>query len=151
MSKRSIGAVALALCLITIFGCGEAEDSEGEVNGAVDLMPQGAELDSALEAHLPPGTSFQEAQLGHRLFTPCTVCHGPDAGGTQLGPSLLDDEWIHVEPDLEQIAGIIRTGVAQPDTYPVPMPPNGGGAFDEAELRALAVYVMLVANSEGAR
>jgi mono/diheme cytochrome c family protein len=137
---------AAALALVFLTACGDAGRAEHASEGDAQPMPQGAELDPAFANHLPPGATFEEAQLGLRLFTPCTVCHGPDAGGTQLGPPLNDGEWIVAEPQLEQVVALIRDGVPQPGEYPVPMPPHGGGDFDEAELRALAVYVITLAN-----
>jgi hypothetical protein len=152
MSIRA-GTYALAVLLMIAPGC-DADGSGSERAGAAEEaepLPQGERLDSSFSAQVPPGGTFEEAELGHSLFAPCTVCHGPDAAGTQLGPSLVDDDWIHVEPRIEQVAALIRDGVERPSSYPVPMPPHGGGDFDEAELRALAVYTLTVANRGGSR
>jgi mono/diheme cytochrome c family protein len=150
MSIRRSRVAALAFALAAASGCGDQRAPVAERAAEPELMPQGAELDPALEPFLPPGATFEQARLGHRLFTVCTVCHGPDAEGTQLGPSFADGEWIHVEADAQQIARVIRDGVSQPRQYPVPMPPQGGGDFDDEELHALAVYILLVANRGGA-
>ncbi len=141
---------AVALACLVLVACGGAEREDRPADGDAQPMPQGAELDPTFADHLPPGATFEEAQLGLRLFTPCTVCHGPEGGGTQLGPPLDDGEWIRVEPQPEAVATLIRDGVPQPGEYPVPMPPHGGGDFDDAELRALAVYVITLA-SRGAQ
>jgi mono/diheme cytochrome c family protein len=148
MSIRG-SVLALSLALLNLAACDRAEPRAGAAEA--EVAPQGAELDPALEVHLPAGATFDEARLGHRLFTPCTVCHGPEGEGTQLGPSFRDGAWIHVEPEAGQIASLIRDGVSRPREYPVPMPVGGGGEFDEAELRALAVYVLLMANQGEAR
>jgi mono/diheme cytochrome c family protein len=147
MSKRRRRTAALMLAGAMLVACADRERAGNDHEEAqIDIMPQGPSLDRALAAHLPPGATFEQAQAGHRLFTVCTVCHGPAAEGTQLGPSFVNGEWIAVEPQVEQIAAIIRTGVSRPAEYPVPMPPHGGGDFDEDELRALAVYVLTMAN-----
>lgn len=111
-----------------------------------------AEMDEPAEAeglaavaptaeNLPEGVTAEQVELGRKLFLPCAVCHGLDGAGTQLGPSLRNGEWIHIAGTLEEIEGLIRTGVPSPRTYPVPMVPMGGGAFDAEELRSVASYV----------
>jgi mono/diheme cytochrome c family protein len=147
MSIRRRTTAALLLTGAMLVACEDGERAGTDREQApIDTMPQGPVLDPAMASHLPPGATFEQAQAGHRLFTVCTVCHGPAAEGTQLGPSFVDGEWIGVEPEAGQIAELIRTGVPRPAEYPVPMPPHGGGDFDEEELRALAVYVLTVAN-----
>jgi mono/diheme cytochrome c family protein len=79
---------------------------------------------------------------GERLYgMACVACHGPNGAGTQLGPSHRDTEWIHVDGGLDGIVEVIRTGVPAPEEHPVPMPPLGGGDFDDEQVRALAAYV----------
>jgi mono/diheme cytochrome c family protein len=147
MSKRSRMSIPLFLAGAALVGCADGAQTETDRGeNRIDIMPQGPVLDSGMAAYLPPGATFEQAQMGHGLFTVCTVCHGPGAEGTQLGPSFVDGEWIGVEPDVGQIAELIRTGVPRPREYPVPMPEHGGGDFDEEELRALAVYVLTIAN-----
>lgn len=93
-------------------------------------------------ASLPAGVTPAMVVEGEQLFgTACIACHGPEAGGTQLAPSLRDDAWINVDGSYDEIVALVRDGVADPEEYPVPMPPRGGGAFDEAQLRALGAYV----------
>jgi len=146
MSIRRKIFAASAFALLIAAACSDGDDLTPDRGATVTIMPQGAEMDPELVQHLPAGATVEEAQLGHRLFTVCTVCHGPDAEGTQLAPSFTDGEWIHIEPEVDQIAQIIRTGVSNPRDYPVPMPPQGGGEFDDQELRALAVYILSVSN-----
>lgn len=146
ISRRSAAALALTVLLAT--GCGEraAEEPGEEI---ADTVVQGESLDPALASLVPAGATFEQAQEGQRLFTVCTVCHGLDARGTALGPSLRDGEWLHVESEIDSIAGLIRSGVSRPREYPVPMPPLGGGDFDDAQIRALATYVYLLSRQEG--
>ena len=98
-------------------------------------------MDAALLADMPEGTTMEELAMGRTAFVVCTVCHGLDAEGTQLGPSLRDGAWIHIPAELDSIAQIVRSGVSSPKEFPIPMPVMGGGDFDEAELNALATYV----------
>ena len=55
----------------------------------------------------------------------CYTCHGSDAKGTTLAPNLTDSEWLNGDGSLQFIANTVRTGVAQPKTFPAPMPPFG--------------------------
>ncbi|MBV9110525.1 MAG: hypothetical protein JO306_14035 [Gemmatimonadetes bacterium] len=40
----------------------------------------------------------------------------------------------------------ITTGVPHPKEHPAPMPPKGGGSFDDAQVRALAAYVFALSH-----
>lgn len=71
----------------------------------------------------------------------CASCHGGDATGTQLAPDLADAEWLNVDGSYGSIAGVVRSGVAQPRQYPAPMPPRGGAALSDAQVCAVAAYV----------
>jgi mono/diheme cytochrome c family protein len=87
-------------------------------------------------------------QEGRTLFTGaglCGVCHGPQARGGSLGPNLTNNQWIWVQPDGNvhaQVATLIRNGIEQPRQYPAPMPPMGGANLTEAQVNALAAYVV---------
>src|SRR5690606_36033392 len=96
---------------------------------------------------LPPGVSAGQVEQGRELFVTCAVCHGLDAGGTQLGPSLRDAEWIHITGTLDEIEGVIRSGVPSPRTYPVPMAEMGGAGLDDEQLRAVASYVYAISRA----
>ncbi|CAN5637941.1 hypothetical protein BH23GEM6_BH23GEM6_14410 [soil metagenome] len=146
--RRNISTV-FAFALLSLTACSNDDRPASDRGAPIEIMPQGAEMDLGLAQYLPAGATVEQAQLGHRLFTVCTVCHGLDAEGTQLAPSFIDGEWIHVEPEVDQIAQIIRTGVSNPIEFAVPMPPQGGGDFDDEELRALAVYILAVSNRAG--
>jgi mono/diheme cytochrome c family protein len=74
----------------------------------------------------------------------CFTCHGQNAQGTQLAPSLVDGEWFWVTPDgdrYQQMLTVIRNGVPTPRQYPAPMLPMGGANLNEDQLRATAAYV----------
>ena len=70
------------------------------------------------------------------------ACHGPNGGGTQLGPNLTDDQWLHIPgPEVDALVGVITAGVAQPKEHPGPMPPMGGASLTEEQVRAIAGYI----------
>ena len=54
--------------------------------------------------------SGREEGLEERFAWACAPCHGADGGGGQLGPSFLDDEWLHGDGLLD-IRRVIRFGV----------------------------------------
>ena len=146
MRKAELWTVvaALALAAAPLAGCergGEAE-GEGKAKGAAQVEPDDSALPQASGVALPSGVTAAMVADGRKQFgTTCVVCHGPDARGTQLGPSLRDGEWLHVSGTYEEIATLIHTGVPEPKEHPVPMPPRGGGPFTEEQVRALAAYV----------
>ena len=72
----------------------------------------------------------------------CYTCHGKDAKGTPLAPDLTDAEWLHIDGKLESIVKLVNAGVPEPKKHPAPMPPKGGAALTDAEVRAVAAYVV---------
>lgn len=103
------------------------------------------------EVALAAGATRAEYDRGEELFGGaggCMTCHGPNGGGSTLGPNLTDAEWLHIaEADVDAVAGVIRDGVAEPQQYPAPMPPMGGASLSEDEVRALAAYVASIAQN----
>lgn len=138
-------AAALTVLAIAAAGCGGGGDEDGARVEATDA--EVARLDPALAAHLPPGATMEMAENGRKLFVTCSVCHGVDAGGTELGPSLRDGEWVDIDGSPEQIQQVIREGVPEPKELPTPMPPMGGGRFDAGQIRDLAAYVYAISHA----
>jgi mono/diheme cytochrome c family protein len=102
-------------------------------------------LDPQVAAELPPGVTAEMISRGQQLYgTVCIACHGAGGGGTPLGPALNDQDWIHITGEFDEIVNITRAGVMQPVQYPAPMPPNGGGAFSEDQVRAIGAYVYMI-------
>lgn len=122
-------------------GC---EGTDAASGSAPETGPQAAPIDSALAAALPAGVTPDMLEQGRQLFLPCAVCHGLDGNGNQLGPSLRDSSWTHTSGSLEEIERVVRDGIPAGQDYPVPMPPMGGGDFDEEELRAVSAYVFAI-------
>jgi mono/diheme cytochrome c family protein len=138
-------AAALVVLAIAAVGCGGGGDEDGAGMEATDA--EVAKLDPALSAHLPPGATMEMAENGRKLFVTCSVCHGADAGGTELGPSLRDGEWVDIDGSPEQIQQVIREGVPEPKKLSTPMPPLGGGRFDAEQIRDLATYVYAISHA----
>ncbi|HEX6926031.1 MAG TPA: c-type cytochrome [Longimicrobiaceae bacterium] len=124
-------------------GCEVRAGADTEEGLAADLEPS-TPVHAA--GSIPPGLTEEEVERGRELFLPCAVCHGLDGQGNQLGPSLRDTVWVHIDGSLASIEQIIRSGVPQPLDYPVPMVPMGGGEFDDADLRAVAAYVYAISH-----
>jgi mono/diheme cytochrome c family protein len=140
----------LAVLAIATAGCGRGADDEDGAGAEVKDTAV-AKLDPALAAHLPPGATMEMAENGRKLFITCSVCHGLDADGTQLGPSLRDDEWVDIDGTPEQIQRVIVEGVPEPKRLATPMPPLGGGHFDADQIRDLTAYVYAISHSTPAR
>lgn len=148
-SGRSVRIAAALVVLAIAAACGGDGGDEDGV-GAEATKAGVAKLDPAFAARLPPGATMAMAENGRKLFITCSVCHGVDAGGTELGPSLRDDEWVVIDGSPEQIQQVIREGVPEPKKLSTPMPPLGGGGFDADEIRDLAVYVYAMSHSSPA-
>ncbi len=115
------------------------------------MEPDDSALPMAGNVALPAGVTAAMVADGRKQFgTTCVVCHGPDAGGTQLAPSLRDGEWLNVSGGYEEIVTLIHAGVPEPRQHPVPMPPRGGGPFTEEQVRALAAYVYSMGQGKSA-
>jgi mono/diheme cytochrome c family protein len=144
MDERTRRALPLTLLLgvAMMAGCDRLPGSDSSRDDPPEA--RGAELDSSQVARLPAGTTAEMAELGSTLYPSCAVCHGFEGEGTQLGPDLHGADWIHITGGVDEIAWIIRSGVADPEDFPVPMPPMGGADLDDEQIRALATYVYLL-------
>ncbi len=158
MSARYLaGSVSLASALLVLSGCGG-----GDKGSRPDTASTAAPAAPAPEAPAPPadtgsasakpsggggGGSPDLVALGDSIFHgqvgggTCTVCHGQDAKGTPVGPNLTDKEWLHSDGSLEGITKTIMNGVPQPKNAPAPMPPKGGAALNDDQVKAVAAYV----------
>jgi mono/diheme cytochrome c family protein len=102
----------------------------------------GAAQAKLVAKNLPAGVTQAMVDQGQELFgTVCAACHGPAGAGTPTCPTLSDSKWIHITGAYPEIVTIVTNGVPQPKEHPAPMPPKGGGSFDDAQVRALAAYV----------
>jgi mono/diheme cytochrome c family protein len=71
----------------------------------------------------------------------CIRCHGRNGSGTFLAPALNDEQRLHLRTaSFQEILELVRTGVAQPRRSMTAMPPLGGAALTDEQLRAVAAY-----------
>jgi mono/diheme cytochrome c family protein len=93
---------------------------------------------------LPEGVTPAMVTQGASVFKGpgmCTVCHGIDGKGG-IGPNLTDGTWLHSKGSYDEIVQQINTGVTSKQAKNgVPMPPKGGSAINETQVKAVAAYV----------
>lgn len=132
-------AAFVAITALTA-ACGGGDEPEQADVPAVEPAPA---ADAGGTTPAAAGGEGQQIFAGSGL---CFTCHGSDATGTALGPNLTDGQWLWIDSsagDIEgQLATIIRTGVSQPKEYPAPMPAMGGGQLTDAQVNAVAAYIL---------
>ena len=108
------------------------------------LFQAGAGHAQANSDTLPAGVSQEMIARGKTVFTGagvCFACHGMAAEGISA-PSLTDSVWIHNRGEYDKIVQLILVGIdAKTSKSGVVMPPRGGSAINDADLRAVAAYV----------
>lgn len=102
----------------------------------------------------PAGVTPEMVRQGREVFTGdgfCYTCHGSEGRGMPgLGSDLADGEWVHTDGSFEELVSRIRQGVpANSATTGVPMPPRGGAALSEEQIRAVAAYVWTLSRGGG--
>jgi cbb3-type cytochrome c oxidase subunit III len=95
---------------------------------------------------LPEGVTDEMITQGAALYKGqglCMACHGQDGKGMpNLGADLTDATWVHSDGSFAGILATIQKGVtADKSTTGTVMPPKGGSALSEAQLKAVAAYV----------
>ena len=148
MRRLALSRPPLLLALALALSACDREEPRAAESDVEEAASEVEALDPALASLLPQGVTLEMAEEGRKLFPICATCHGFDARGTQLGPSLADSQWTHGD-EFEQIRQVIVQGVAEPEDFPVPMPVHGGGAFTDEQIQALTAYVYLVARRDG--
>lgn len=102
----------------------------------------------------PPGVAPEQVALGSRIFVgetaggTCAGCHGSNAKGSPLAPSLVDDHWLWGNGSLGAIEQTVENGVSQPKKYRDPMPPMGGAQLTQPEVKAVSAYVWALNHSK---
>lgn len=108
------------------------------------LALMGPALSAQQAPALPEGVTPAMIEEGAKLFKGaglCAACHGVSATGG-VGPSLVDTVWLHSRGTFEEIARQITAGVPQAQAKGgMMMPPRGGSAISDAQVRAVAAYV----------
>jgi glucose/arabinose dehydrogenase/mono/diheme cytochrome c family protein len=107
----------------------------------------GAAAPTLASLPIPPGATAAQLALGARVFHgqagggTCEGCHGSNAQGTPLAPSLTSGKWLWGDGSLASIARTVNDGVPNPKDYRSPMPPKGGAQLSSADVDAVAAYV----------
>ena len=106
--------------------------------------PPAASAEAALPT--PPGATAEQVAKGMQIYRggSCSACHGPDAAGTAVGPSLTSGTWLWGDGSLAAITEVIGKGVPAPKQYRSPMPPMGGAQLSSDDLAAVSAYVWAV-------
>ena len=122
-----------------------------EIEGASSNPPEGTHPNAGSEGAgglaVPPGATREMVELGDKIYhgqvggATCTGCHGEDAGGTTLGPSLTSGRWLWSDGSYSEIAQAITEGVPEPKLYRAPMPPMGGATLTPEQVKAVAAYI----------
>lgn len=101
----------------------------------------------------PAGATAQMVALGDSIFHgqagggTCFTCHGADANGTPLAPSLADDKWLTGDGSYSFIQQRVNTGMPTPTApYSAPMPPKGGANLSDAQVKAVSAYVYAISH-----
>jgi cbb3-type cytochrome c oxidase subunit III len=93
---------------------------------------------------LPPGVTAVMIAKGKELFQGaglCMACHGMDGKGS-VGPDLTDTLWLHHKGSYEEIVAQVIKGIPEDQSKSgAMMPPRGGSALSDEEIRAVAAYV----------
>ena len=128
--------------------CPLPDEPAGAITAVTAAPPEGTNAAAGASANLPVpiGSSRQMVQLGEQVFhgtggAACTGCHGADARGTPLGPSLITKQWLWSDGSAAGLTRVIRDGVPQPKQFRQPMPAKGGAQLTEEQVQAVAAYV----------
>ena len=115
----------------------------GRARADTSAAPRPAAAQAAATVDCPPVDQALVSR-GRTVFSGagnCFACHGANAKGTPLAPDLTDAQWLNIDGSYAAIAGLVRTGVANPKQHSAPMPPMGGATLSAVQVCAVAAYV----------
>jgi cbb3-type cytochrome c oxidase subunit III len=99
---------------------------------------------AAQEKAAPAGVTPAAIAKGDTIFHKtglCYACHGSNAEGA-VGPNLTDAEWLHGDGSYDMIVATVTSGVpAEKAKKGIAMPPKGGSAISDEDVKAVAAYV----------
>jgi glucose/arabinose dehydrogenase/mono/diheme cytochrome c family protein len=129
----------------------------GTIAGASASPPEGTHPDAGRVAlanlAAPQGATSAQVALGDRIYhgeeggATCVGCHGSDAAGTPLGPTLKAHDWLWSDGSYAGIQKTVREGVASPKQYRSAMPAMGGAQLTGDQVEAVSAYVWAVSHS----
>ena len=106
---------------------------------------------SSLHAQMPEGVTDAMVVEGQTVFMGaglCAACHGMDGSGA-IGPNLTDGEWLTGGGTYPELIDQITKGVAAGEiknSMGMIMPPRGGSAITDDQVKAVAAYVWTLSN-----
>lgn len=143
---RNVRWITAAALLLAVFvsGCDRGSQSGGGRQAQKGVEAKG---DSGPPpGQLPQGVTADQGNEGRTLYRgSCVMCHGESGEGTQLGPSLVDNEWSRGSGAFEEIIQVVTEGAPATEQFGVPMPPRGNGTFNDAQIRAVSAYAYSLA------
>jgi mono/diheme cytochrome c family protein len=147
---RNVRWMTAAAMLLAVFvsGCNRGGGGGGSAQASKQAEAPG---DSGPPpGQLPQGVTPAQGSEGRALYRAnCVMCHGEGGTGTQLGTSLVDDEWRSGDGSFESIVQVVTAGAPATEQYGVPMPPRGNGTFTDAQIRAVSAYAYSLARPSG--
>lgn len=135
----------------------EAAPKVATAGGQAALVapPEGVDPNAGVKLPVPEGATAEQVALGGRIYRgeeaggTCAGCHGGDAGGGPIGPSLTSGKWSWSDGSLSGLKTTIAKGVPEPKEHPGAMPPMGGAELSADQLDALAAYVWAIGHQKG--
>jgi mono/diheme cytochrome c family protein len=154
-SRRAL--VFRASAMVLFVGCGGGEGKQrGETTSATatSATEAGPSVMPSPEIGLaPPGASPDMLAYGDSIFHglagggTCLLCHGIDANGTTLAPSLTDSKWLTGDGSYEFIQKRVTQGIPNPTPpFTNAMPPMGGTQLSPEQIRAVSAYVYFISH-----
>lgn len=139
--------MAAALVLAAVSGCDREARRAGGGGASKGGPPDVAPGDSGPPpGQLPQGVTPAQGGQGRALYrSACVMCHGEGGQGTQLGPSLVDDQWSQGTGAYEEVIRVVTAGAPATEQFGVPMPPKGNGKFTDEQIRAVSAYTFSLA------
>lgn len=104
-----------------------------------------------IQAQMPDGVTDAMVAEGQTVFMGaglCAACHGMDGTGS-VGPDLTDGEWLLGDGSYTAIIDQITKGVSAAEatnSMGAIMPPKGGSAITDDQVKAVAAYVWKLSN-----
>jgi len=134
--------------------CPSISEPAGEIVEAPAKPPEGTNVDAGVEASspVPQGATRKMVDNGDRIYhgqvggASCAGCHGVNATGSPLGPSLVDNKWLWSDGSYAGILKVITDGVPQPKQYRNAMPPLGGAALTAQQASEVAAYIWSISH-----
>lgn len=151
---RNVRWMWTAALLLAVFvsGCDRGGRSAGGRGGQAAKQAEAPGDSGPPPGQLPQGVTAQQGSEGRTLYrAACVMCHGEGGTGTQLGPSLVDDEWHSGDGSFESIVQVVTAGAPPTDEFRVPMPPKGNGTYTDAQIRAVSAYTYSLSRPAAAR